>query len=90
MSQEMKAHTDCVLLFSAHHVLSVHLSVPSSSSSSSTVPLHPSLALVQREENEPEVVLRETCGVVGAGLEGVSEVWRAVLGCDERGVVRAS
>lgn len=85
----MKAHTDCVLLSSAHHVLSVHLSVPSSFSSS-TVPLHPSLALVQREENEPEVVLRETCGVVGAGLEGVSEVWRAVLGCDESGVVRAS
>lgn len=89
MPQEMKAYADCVLLSSAHHVLSVHLSVPSSSSSS-TVPLHPSLALVQREENEPEVVLRETGGVVGAGLEGVSEVWRAVLGCDERGVVRAS
>ena len=41
-----------------------------------------------KEENADaiEYILRETGQIVGAGEEGVGEVWREVLGCDERGV----
>jgi hypothetical protein len=49
--------------------------------------LHPSLALVHlAEAAEPDIILRDTGQIVGGGLDGVSELWQTLLGCDGRGV----
>lgn len=67
-----------------HHVLSVELSAVALSG----LPLHPSLAVVHlAEAAEPDYVLRETGQVVGGGLDGVSELWQGLLGCDDRGLL---
>lgn len=68
---------------SRHHVLSVQVDAVSLNGA----PLHPSLALVHlAEAAEPDFALRETGQIVGGDLDGVSELWQGLLGCDERGV----
>jgi len=75
------------LSYRNHHLLSLYLTTNlTASPTSPLIPLHPALALVVKEEHGIEYVLRETGQIVGAGEEGVGEVWRALLGCDERGV----
>ena len=75
--------------FRSSHLLSVHFHTHSTASLTSPyVPLHPSLALVIKEEDADavEYILRETGQIVGVGEEGVVEMWREVLGCDTRGI----
>jgi hypothetical protein len=62
-----------------HHVESVHFTSAHKSS------LHPALAVVQTPGRE-YYVLRDNGMQVGCEEEGVGEVWRRVIGCDERGV----
>lgn len=47
--------------------------------------LHPSIAVVARKTSE-DLVLRMTGQVIGNVDQGVSELYKHVLGCDDRGV----
>ncbi|CED82932.1 hypothetical protein [Phaffia rhodozyma] len=77
----------------SHHVTSAHLTNRSLLSARPTQPLHPSLALIQKEESpeSPDIVLKETGQIVGSGEgggaegEGVGMVWMGLLGCCGRG-----
>ncbi|EIN12551.1 hypothetical protein PUNSTDRAFT_130809 [Punctularia strigosozonata HHB-11173 SS5] len=69
-----------------HHVESVHFTASRGGGN-----LHPALAVVQAMAREV-FVLRDNgmtvgCeGAEGEGEEGVARIWRAVLGCDSRGL----
>ncbi|KAI0632467.1 hypothetical protein C8Q77DRAFT_1176940 [Trametes polyzona] len=62
-----------------HHVESIHFTAPGGSS------LHTALAVVQTP-HRAYYVLRDNGMQVGCEEEGIGEVWRAVLGCDQRGL----
>jgi hypothetical protein len=47
--------------------------------------LHPSIAVVARKTSE-DLVLRMTGQVIGSVDQGVSQLYKHVLGCDDRGV----
>lgn len=72
-----------LFLPSAHHVESVHLTT---SSRFGGKPLHPLLGIVQTPARE-YYVLRENGMQVGVEEDGVAEVWRNLLSCDELGVM---
>ena len=64
-----------------HHVESVHFATARGAA------LHAALAIVQTP-HRAYFVLRENGMQVGCEEEGVAEVWREALQCDERGVAR--
>ena len=47
--------------------------------------LHPAIAVVARKTGE-DLVLRTTGQVIGSVEQGVSELYKHLLGCDDRGV----
>jgi hypothetical protein len=61
-----------------HHVESVHFTA------SDGRPLHPAVAVVQTLARE-YFILRDNGMQVGCEEEGVSDVWRGVLGCSRSG-----
>ncbi|GJE88344.1 hypothetical protein PsYK624_044270 [Phanerochaete sordida] len=68
-----------MFLPATHHVESVHFTT------SSKLPLHPALAVVQTPARE-YFVLRDNGFEVGSEEEGVAPLWREILCCDSGGL----
>jgi len=65
-------------LSSHHHVESVHFTASSGRA------LHSALAVVQTPGRE-YYILKDNGMQVGCEEDGIADVWRQIIGCDERG-----
>ena len=64
---------------SHHHVESVHFRTPDKR------PFHPAVATVQTLARE-YYILKDNGMLIGTEEEGISPLWQALLGCDEKGL----
>jgi hypothetical protein len=69
-------------IHSHHHVESVHFRTPDKR------PFHPAVATVQTLARE-YYILKDNGMLVGTEEEGISPLWQALLGCDEKGLTIA-
>lgn len=76
------ALTVTTLYYRSHQVESVSFNI---ATNGKRYELHPSIAVVARKTSE-DLVLRMTGQVIGSVDQGVSELYKHVLGCDDRGV----
>lgn len=64
---------------SHHHIESVHFAT------STSVPLHPALAVVQTPGRE-YFILKDNGMEVGSEEDGVAPLWMEILSCDNKGL----